>query len=404
MSHSAFRVGIIGAGAISPYHLQALGRVGNAQAVAVFDTDRQRATQLASEYRIPSVCDRLEQLLDQVNVVHILTPPATHAELTVAALMANCDVFVEKPLATSVEACDQIRDAASLAKRTVGVDHSLLADPFTLRAKRLVDGGKIGRVLSMQMQRSQDYPEYLGGALGEAVKGGDPFRDLGVHALYQCEQFLGPIVDVTARFARLGQDPLIHFDDWHATIECERGVAQLQLSWQTRPLRDVVYLFGTAGTIKLDRFGMNVTCVRSLPGPEHGQRAINTVWESTQAAVQVPWNLGRVAVGSLRRYHGLQAMVAEFYDALTHKRQPLVGVESARRVSVWLEQVANLADQEKVTQASGNQPMSLSAPTLVTGGTGFIGRHLVRRLVAEGRSIRLLCRSVPQECAGNPHI
>ena len=400
-----FRVGIVGAGAISPYHLQALRRVKHARTVAVYDSDAERARQLAVTYQIPRVCETYEQLLNEVNVVHILTPPATHADLAVAALMANCDVFIEKPMATSPEDCERIAMAASLSQRTVGVDHSLLADPFTCRAKQLVDQGKIGRVLGMQFQRSQDAPEYAGGPLPSNVRnGGDSFRDLGIHALYQCELFLGPINAVTARFRRVGNDPLVYFDDWQAAIECQRGTAQLMLSWQTRPLRDIVYLFGTQGTIKLDRFGMNVTCVRTMRGPEHGQRAINTVWESVQSGVQVPLNLARVALGRLRRYHGLQDMVGDFYDSLARGTKPRVDVESARRVCNALEQVAIEADRQCATERAAQLQKPLTAPVLVTGGTGFIGRHLVRQLLSEGRTLRLLCRTDAGDLSRHPQV
>ena len=51
------------------------------------------------------------ELLAAVDVVHVLTPPASHAALTLQALEAGCDVFVEKPLATSAAECQRIAAA-----------------------------------------------------------------------------------------------------------------------------------------------------------------------------------------------------------------------------------------------------------------------------------------------------
>lgn len=405
MNNARFRVGIVGAGHISPFHVQAIQRLPDVQLVGVFDPRQERAQQLAQAHNIARVYDDYEALLRDVNVVHILTPPETHAELTIQALTCNCDCFVEKPLAVSVEECERIRMAASLTGRVVGVDHSLLADPFTLRALQLVERGKVGQVIGMQLQRSQSLPETDQGALpAHGRRGGDPFRDLGIHSLYQCEAFLGPIEAIDCRFQRIGCDPLIHYDDWHATIRCQRGVAQLALSWQARPLRDVLFLFGTEGVLKLDRFGMTVTRVGCGRLPEHARRAFNALAECCQTAWQVPWNLLRVVTGRIRRYHGLQAMVHEFYAALGQSRAPRVDVAAATRVTRWLEQVATQADQALAAEQATARSVPLRATILVTGGTGLIGGHLLRSLRRDDLAVRVFCRRVPTDADAYPGV
>ena len=306
------KVGLIGAGHICPFHIQALKRVKTAELVGITDLVLENAERLAKQFRIRDVYQDVDQLLVDVDVVHVLTPPAIHASLVIRALERGCHVFVEKPLANCVEEYDAIIEASNRWGKTVGVDHSLLLDPFTLKAQQIVAAGTIGEVNSVQCIRAQDYPAYEGGSVPEMFrKGGYPFRDLGIHSLYQIEAFLGPIVDLKWMFDHRGNDPCLHFDEWQAIVRCQHGSATVQMSWHTRPPQDVLFVQGTRGSIRIDRFGLSTTVRRKLPLPEHPRRAINAVSESISTCLQVPWNLARMATRKLRRYHGLQVMVFE---------------------------------------------------------------------------------------------
>src|SRR6478672_10962100 len=151
MSSQPLRVALIGAGAIAEFHARAVARVPDAQVVAIVDERVERARALAARHGVArAVADLDEIWLAGVDVVHVLTPPATHAEVTLAALGRGCHVYVEKPLATSAEDCDRIAEAARAAGRTVGVGHSLLRDPSVVKAFDLVRSGAIGDVISVE--------------------------------------------------------------------------------------------------------------------------------------------------------------------------------------------------------------------------------------------------------------
>ncbi len=400
-----FRVGLIGAGHICPFHIQALQRLESVQIEGIFDCDQQRAEQIAASFELPRVFESADELFRQVDTVHVLTPPDAHADLAIDAMKHGCDVFVEKPLAASIDDFDRIIEAANKYDCTVGVDHSLLLDPFTQQARRLIADGKIGEVQSVECLRSQDRPPYEGGPMPDVFRdGGNPFRDLGIHSLYQIEAYLGAIRDVKWMFERLGNDSLLHFDEWQAMIQCDRGSAHLRISWNSRPLQDLILIHGTEGTIKLDRFGMAVTLKRQGRLPEHPRRAANALKDGVHTAVQVPVNMAKIVTGRIRRYHGLQAMVENFYQSLQQGVPPLAGPADAKRVGYWLEQVATDADEQKrLAQVSCDT--SLAATTLVTGATGFIGGHLLNRLLRDGRRVRIFCRRPPSaNIANHPQV
>lgn len=399
------KVGLIGAGHICPFHIQALKRVQTAELVGITDLVSENAERLAKQFRIGSVYQDVDQMLADVDVVHVLTPPASHASLVIRALERGCHVFVEKPLANCVEEYDAIIEASNRCGKTVGVDHSLLLDPFTLKAQQIIAAGMIGEVNSVQCIRAQDYPLYEGGEMPEMFRvGGFPFRDLGIHSLYQIEAFLGPIVDLKWMFEHRGNDPCLHFDEWQAMVRCERGSAVVQMSWQNRPPQDVLFVQGTCGSIRIDRFGLSTTVRRQLPLPEHPRRAINAVSESISTCMQVPWNLARMATKKLRRYHGLQEMVIDFYERLARNESALAGPEQAKRIGRWCETVAADADRQKEEYLQ-QHIQELSATTLITGATGRIGSQLLRRLLDRGERVRVLARKpLSQELRNHDQI
>lgn len=393
---SYFRVGLVGAGAISEFHLRALRRLPNVSIEGIADLDRDRARQVADRFEVPFACGSLEELTRRsLDVVHVLTPPASHGPLALEALESGCHVLVEKPVATSVEECDELERTAHARNRVATVNHSLLYDAFVSRALDLVRRGAIGEVLTADYLRSSDYPPYRGGTLPPQYRdGGYPFRDLGVHALYLMEAFLGPLEDVKPTFDSHGGDPNLRWDEWRALVKCERGTGNVQLSWNIRPLHHLLIVQGTRGVLKVDLLSMTIALRRPTPLPKALERALNGVMDGLQTCTQVPANVVRFSAGRILPYHGLQMLVADFYARLASGEAPPVSLRDARRVVDWTERVAREGDEAK-TRRFPLRPARRGAEILVTGATGFLGGHLVERLLEEGRSVRVLVRREP---------
>jgi predicted dehydrogenase/nucleoside-diphosphate-sugar epimerase len=373
-------VGILGAGHISQFHLRAIQRVRNAEVIAICDLDRDRAETLATQFKVHGVDTSPQELLSRrLDVIHVLTPPMTHAENVLLALEHGCHVYVEKPLATSTDDVDRIALAAMRANRTVCAGHSALFDPFVRKALSLCEAGVIGDVISVDHFRSQEYPPYRGGPVPYQYKaGGFPFRDIGVHSVYLLEAFLGPTRDAHLALGPPSNDGCPLFKEWRVVLECERGLGHVYLSWNTRPLQDLLIIHGTHGTVRADIFGMSVTTRRVTPAPQHAERIFNSTKEGFGIAVQAISNVGRFLTGKIRRYHGLQSLVAEFYASLHSGAPAPVDVNQARNVIRVTEQLATRADDAKVAHL--RLVHRGSAPLLITGATGFIGKHLLKRL------------------------
>ncbi len=399
------RVGLVGAGHISEFHARAVQRVRNARLVGVTDVVTSRAAALAARCALPSVFPSMEIMINEgVDVIHILTPPETHAQLAIAALKNGCHVLVEKPLAMNADEVDCISAAATAAQKSVCVNHSLLYDRFVSRALRLVRSGAIGAPLTFDYFRSSEYPPYRGGSLPIHYRdGGYPFLDQGVHAIYLAESFLGAIEDVKAFHGTHGGDSNLLYDEWRVAARCQRGTANIHISWNVRPLQSWFIVQGTEGILRANLFAMWVTHSRQLPLPKAPARALQAMSEGLSICAQVPANIVRFASKKIVQYDGLHSLVAAFYRALQTGAAMPVATEHARSTVYWTNRVSQEADAAKVKFQDRFQSEG-RAKVLVTGATGLIGRHLVRQLLQKGDRVRIFVRRPPPEFTNDLNI
>ncbi len=389
------RTGLVGAGYICEYHIAALRRLPGVEIVGVHDIDAGRMAETAKRFNVRPFAS-LQALCEAgAQVIHVLTPPHTHAKVALDALEQGCHVLVEKPLAEDVADCRRIEAVAEERGLKVCVNHSLLFDPQVRQAMAAVKRGKIGQIVSVDILRSSAYPAYRGGPLPPQYRAaGYPFRDLGVHALYLFQELLGPIEHVQADWSSLGGDPNLAFDEWRAQVRCRTGMGQFQLSWNVRPMQSQIIIQGTKGVLRVDLFLMFQAMRSSTPLPKPVERLMNAATDSIQPLIDVPRNV----VGFIRKkvlpYHGLQMLVAEFYRALQEDRPVPVSTADAAPVVEWTERIARAADTDYATRISRFK-LSEEAPVLVTGASGGLGSAVVERLLAEGTRVRIFVRRAP---------
>jgi myo-inositol 2-dehydrogenase / D-chiro-inositol 1-dehydrogenase len=146
------RLGIIGCGYVTlDRHLPALRRVPEIEVVAVADAVPERATDAAR--RTPRAhAVGVDALLGDggVEAVAVCTPPATHAELALAALDAGKHLFLEKPVAPSLEEADRIAERAARSPLQVLVGFNFRRHRLVERARQMVMDGRLGRVQAVR--------------------------------------------------------------------------------------------------------------------------------------------------------------------------------------------------------------------------------------------------------------
>lgn len=406
LTRPKLRVVVVGAGYVATHHLAALSRLDYVELVGICDRALPAAQALADRFGIPLVAQRLSDLAGaRPDAVHVLTPPDSHAAIALEAFAMGCHVLVEKPMADTVADCEAMIAAAQQHGKLLGVNHSDLLDPVVRQALDAAESGRIGQVLSVEIVRNSEYPEYAGGPLPSIVtQGSYPFRDLGVHGLYTIEAFLGPVESLDVRQQARDGSPDLHFDEWQAQATTARGVGRLLLSWNARPMENRLVVRGTQGRIEVDRFLQTCRVQRTLPGPKFIGIVLGGVLAAAGDLVRIPWNVLRFATKRLKPSPGIQLGAERFaHAAWTHERPPFTG-EDALRIARLLEPVCAAPDAERIAQLAARRAPLPPADALVTGAGGFLGKALVAALRARGTRVRVLVRRPLREYAGDAGI
>lgn len=106
------KVGVIGAGHLGKFHLNNWAEIEGVQLVGFCDTDEANAKLVSEKYNLPHYAE-VEQLIDDCDALDIVAPTSFHFDLCEAAIKKGKHVFVEKPLANTM---DEARELVKLAK------------------------------------------------------------------------------------------------------------------------------------------------------------------------------------------------------------------------------------------------------------------------------------------------
>lgn len=148
------RIGLVGAGGIADAHLPHLGRLG--ADVVVFS--QVGAPELVARHGVGRVVGSLEELLDAVDVVDVITPTPTHPQVVTAALEAGKDVICEKPMARTAEDAAALADLAQRLGRRLYPAHVVRYFPEYAALREAVARGDLGDLAVLRFTRSGAYP------------------------------------------------------------------------------------------------------------------------------------------------------------------------------------------------------------------------------------------------------
>ena len=198
------RIALVGVGRIADLHAQAYTHDPRATLWALCDRDEELLARRADEWGVErTFTDYADLLADpDVQAVEILTPTSLHCEQVLAAAAAGKHISVQKPMALSMEDGRRMVDACERAGVVYKVCENYVFYPPLQRARVQIDGGAIGRVLSVGMRMvgagSGGWPVAADSwrwRLEEAkVAGGPTVFDHG-HHMYSCGWYLGGRID-----------------------------------------------------------------------------------------------------------------------------------------------------------------------------------------------------------------
>jgi predicted dehydrogenase len=138
------RIGFIGTGGMALAHARCLVEVPDAEIVAFCDVVRGRAENEAEKYGAKAYSDYVE-MLDEVELdaVYIIVPPYAHAEMEILAAKRKVNLFVERPVSTSVSAAMETADAIEQTGVICSVGYQMRYADTTVEALHAVSGHDI---------------------------------------------------------------------------------------------------------------------------------------------------------------------------------------------------------------------------------------------------------------------
>jgi len=150
------RIGVIGLGWFGEIHCEAILGVPSLELVALCTRSQPRLEALAARFGVGKAYSDYRALVADpaIDAVAIATMWDQHTAPALAALAAGKHVFLEKPMASTVEDCERIIAAARTARGILQVGHICRFNPRYRAAKQAIEAGRIGRIVALSSRRN----------------------------------------------------------------------------------------------------------------------------------------------------------------------------------------------------------------------------------------------------------
>ncbi len=188
------RWGVLGAGGIARRRTIPEGIVPapNAELVAVYDLNSQANSEVARQFGVQAAESVAALLRADIDAVYIATPPAVHCQQTLACAKAGKHVLCEKPLGLTVADAQQMIAACTAAGVRLGTAFMMRFQAQHQAALKLIQAGKLGKLVFGRAQLSCWYPPLAGAWRQDPAEGGGgSLMDMGGHCLDLLEMFFG---------------------------------------------------------------------------------------------------------------------------------------------------------------------------------------------------------------------
>lgn len=278
------RLGIIGVGWGARVQIPAFRATGW-EVVAICGRTEGKVQRIAAEHDIPHAFTdyRLLINLPQVDLVSIVTPPAWHKEMSVAALQAGKHVLCEKPTALNAAEAREMWLAATATDRIALIDHELRFLPTRQKMHRLIREGYLGTLYHITYtyrSGSRRDPSLPWSWWSDASQGGGILGALGSHLVDALRWWFGEITEVSGlleTFIRERPDPKrgtmrpVTAEEYAAFLARfgHDGYAEVSMSAVAEGSYQRVVAYGSEGMLLLDEEGKLWGIHHKESGPMH---------------------------------------------------------------------------------------------------------------------------------------
>ena len=299
-------IGVVGLGYWGPNIARNMARVGDLTWCC--DLSQENRDRFAAQYPQTRFTADLDELLadPEVDAVAVATSVPTHHPVGLAALAAGKHVFIEKPLAASVEQARELVEAAESSGRTLMVGHLLLFHPGLRAVKELISSGQLGKVYYLYGNRQN---------LGKVRADENALWSLGAHDVAVLLDLVGERpLEAWARgecYVRPGVEDVVF-----GYLKFPSGViAHLHLSWlDPHKMRRLTVV----GSEKMAVFD-DMETDRKLTIYDKGVTPLRTDSYGENVGIRY----GGISIPAIPTSEPLRIECQEFVDAITEGRTPI---------------------------------------------------------------------------------
>lgn len=356
------KVAIIGCGKIADAHVEEIRKLdGMATVVGVCDREPLMAEQLADRHAIPAHFASVEQLLERTrpDVVHVTTPPQSHAFLARMALEAGCHLYIEKPLAMDLAEARALVQMVGAAGKKMTIGWEFLFDPPALRLRQLVADGVLGAPVHLESCFGYNLASPFGAALLSDASHwvhqlpGKLFHNTIDHLLNKLLEFIDDDEPaVTAFGARLeetrygdGRDQLL--DELRVVVRGRRATATGLFSAHARPVGHFLRVYGTRNTAHVDWVARTVTLDASPRLPSALGRLGPAFEQALEYAREAAGNVKMFSRSQFDYFSGLRLLVDHFYRSIRDDAPLPIPYRDMLRVSSMMDEVFRQLPQQR---------------------------------------------------------
>ncbi len=397
---------IVGAGGISESHIRILKSLPWIQVTAIVDPQLDMAERLAKLWGVEAAyADPTEVIAKKLcDVAHILVPPHKHKEAALPYIEAGIHVLIEKPMCLNVADALALKAAAQKHGVMIGVNQNTAFTPAHLRIKEIIRENALGKIQHINCHWNTDLSLLAGKKythwMFQAPQ--NIFFEQAVHPLSQIYDLIGEMRECKV----LTQNPiqlapgLDFFSTWHVSMICEHATSQFFYSIGQEFPTIGMFVICENGTITVDVMRNRVVVETSTKGRDFidyhtglaisrqvAKQSYQSLRDELKAAFGLRYPADWQAVG-------MRNSIESFYQGLEAKKLPVdvdFGTEVVRMCERITEGVAIL-EPSPSRSIEIKEAWQDSADVAVFGGTGFIGRHIVKRLVEAGLRVNVMAR------------
>jgi UDP-N-acetyl-2-amino-2-deoxyglucuronate dehydrogenase len=254
-----YNVGIVGCGAISPVHAQAIGEARNARLTSVYSRNFNSARKLGEQFKIPFYSD-WDAFIGRTDLesVSICTPSGTHLDYTKLAAEAGKQIIVEKPLEVNIKRGKSLIEVCEKNGVNVAVIFQNRFIPKVQEMKNRMTAGELGKIFLgdayIKWYRDQNYYDSGDWRGTLALDGGGALINQSIHTIDLLQWLMGEVDTVFGQTAIYTHERIEGEDTGVAVLRFKSGaMGMIEGSTSIYPARArKIEIHGEKGSAILD--------------------------------------------------------------------------------------------------------------------------------------------------------